>query len=173
MTFYRLSALYFPSKTHIINYAKWTLQILCKSSAKNYWLNNDEGGTFHVFGKKNNKTTKCGYRRAESQACWGVWSLTSALMPFVTSETNHAQSWEPDNCEWVYRKDRDTYCCGLSLLSTKLLSTYNSHVLPLNLCGFLPGALNTSHSPATCRPGRLRLATAIWQQCFFYGIVYF
>lgn len=46
MTFYRLSALYFPSKTHIINYAKWTLQILCKSSAKNYWLNDDEGGTF-------------------------------------------------------------------------------------------------------------------------------
>lgn len=92
MTFYRLSALYFPSKTHIINYAKWTLQILCKSSAKNYWLNDDEGGTFHMFGKKKKQDHQMRLSEGGVTGMLGVWSLTSALMPFVTSETNHAQS---------------------------------------------------------------------------------
>lgn len=86
MTFYRLSALYFPSKTNIINYAKWTLQILCKSSAKNYWLNDDEGGTFHK------QDHQMWLSEGGVTGMLGVWSLTSALMPFVTSETNHAQS---------------------------------------------------------------------------------
>lgn len=125
-----------------------------------------------VGPSKNNKTTKCGYRGAESQACWGVWSLTSALMPFVKQIMHRVES-QTTVSEFTEKIETHIVVVFHSVLSTKLLSTYNSHVLPLNLCGFLPGALNTSHSPATCRPGRLRLATAIWQQCFFYGIVYF